>query len=323
MKRVNLILAAATLGLAGASLHFARATNLLRSQNDAKAVAAGREQPAQPALTPAADVAGNQPGTTAAEASKTPAGNKNPDQAALALARHRLDELLNPQTRAQRLKELADMFSGDMASVAPHIGMTADELQRYSEQRAEQVLRWQQRLQECLLDPACDAAALRSTRQAEAKQEETAMLGPERSARLKTFQAAFYERNLVQALQKTLPAGAALPPAQAEKLALALAEETQKFDANAQRFGQKVFKYVSGNAVEVRSAAHEGTPEQYRQKQESAARHQQLLHARAASLLTTQQLAEFRTLQEQALARYQERLREEEIAANARGRAGP
>jgi hypothetical protein len=320
MTRLNLVLAAATLVLAGITVHFAAAARVQRAQNDQSMTKAASVDGllANPDTRFTPDQSVNAVAATTTEEDGKPARDTRFDPDTMAVARYRLEELRDPRGRAQRLKELVDLYRSGMATVIRYIGMSPDELQRYAELRAELNLRGQLRTLECQIDPACDIAAVRAARQAEAKREEAMALGPEMSARLKAFQAAFYERNLVRALQEALPAASALTFAKAEELALALSEETQKFDAQAKHSGKTVLEYIGWNAIEVRSAASAGATDELAQRRESANRHQQMLYDKAARLLTATQLREFKSMQDQAIARYLEKLREDEIAANAR-----
>jgi hypothetical protein len=324
MNRLNLVLAATTLVLAGITVHFAVAARTQRAQNDQSVTGTARLDGSlanpEPRFTPDNSVA--QVAATSTEEDGKPARDTRFDPDTLALARYRLDELRDPHGRAQRLKELAALFRSGMAGAIPYIGMSPDDLQRYAELRAELNLRGLVRNLECQIDPACDITAMRASRQAEAKREEAMALGPAMSARLKAFQAAFHERRLVNALQKALPATSALTSAQAEELALALSEETQKFDAQARQSGKTMLEYIGWNAIELRSAASPGAADEIAQRRESAARHQRMLYDKAVSLLTTTQLREFKSMQDEAIARYMEQLREDEIAANARKTGG-
>jgi hypothetical protein len=229
-----------------------------------------------------------------------------------------LEELRDPRGRTQKMKELVDLFYGSMTSVAPYIGMSNEELKQYAQARAERTLQYQQRQAECQIDPTCNPGALLGSRQAEAKREEAELLGPEYSKRLEAFKAAFLEDSIVHVLQQALPSTSALPPAQTGKLILALHEETQKFEAEAKQSGQLLLTYISRDGVNLLSAYQPGAADEYEQRMESAARHQRKLHDRAATLLTAEQLAQLKTIQDRALANGADRIREEIIATKAR-----
>lgn len=317
---MTLLLAATTLVFGASTLHYASATKQQRARNElalsATFVQPETSVPAQ-AVAVHQTIAGDDPQQIiSAAASDNPAGGSTGrDPVSLALAHHRLAELRDPQARAQRAKEFIAMF-GDWEAVAPHIGLSPDELTRFLQAFVDRLLQRQQSRLECQIDPACDLPPLQAAAAA-AEQDRADLLGPDRYARLKAFQRSGMDRNFVELLNRRLPAQSRLSEVQAGRLALGLTEERERFAAEAQLAGKTSRRYQSGYLV-LAAAATPGAPDEHAQLSSSMTEFSQRLYNRAAGLLTGTQLARFQAMQDDSLAYWLEHLRDQEIVGAIR-----
>lgn len=301
-------------------MHYARAWQQLRGSNGdppypaAAASSAegspGRLEAAAEAATLPADAADTLPSEEAA----IRVLGVGRDPVSLAVARHRLAGLRDPQRRAQREKEFVDLFlSGGWETVAAQIGMSDVELMRFLEARAQRLVQRNERLLECQLDAGCDIDALRTSSNGAGRRDEEDLLGPDRYARFKAFQQSSREHQFARQLNAHLPASDSLSAADTRRLALALADERESFLAQAQQDGQRGIAHVFASSLVLVGAAPEGTATEYTRLRESATEYGRRLAGRAATVLTPAQFKQFRETLDADMTALQSRLRGEEI----------
>lgn len=321
MNRLNAGLAIVGLGLGALTIHYARAARSLREPQQLVASS-------QPHATSDGQRAGSSGNAVAAgNAGKEPAQRDNAptssnrfEPGALAIARHRLEELRNPQSRARRVREVADLLrDGAISELLGHIPLTPQELDAYFLARAERNMQREQARLECQVNPACDPAAIREINTVAARNDEAELLGPDKYAKLQAYRKSMNQDSRVEMLSNRLRPDISLPRIQVEKLVRVLDEESGRIAAEAVQYGLEAGSYSSVGGLVVPHTAARGAANESSQRMESATRYTQRLINRAATVLTAQQLAEFRALQDEALASYMTTLREAQISKDARG----
>lgn len=330
--RLTLALAATTLAAATAAIYYAHAWQQLRDdttsagQPVAESIPAATRsgaadaaaEPRDPLAAPP-DAARPVPGEEAA----TRVIGVGRDPVSLAVARHRLAGLRDPQQRALRVKELVDIFlSGGWEIMAPQIGITDQELMSHLEARAQRVLDRREQLLECQLADACDVDALRTAHNGASGRDEQELLGPARYARIRAFQQSSQEYQFAREFSRRLPAGMAMSSADVSRLALALAEERQRFRERVELDGLRGMSYVTGSSLVLNAAAVPGAADEHARRRESAGDYARRLSGRAAAVLTPAQFQEFRSVLDAELAFVQSSLRDMEAEAGLRGQAG-
>jgi len=318
MNRVVLLLAVTTLTFTATAIYYAHALrvekarhSLLQLQNTTSgqnAPQGGMDSTGATALTGNIDA-------------KEPV--ERPDPAEAALARHHLDQLQDPARRAEKKRDIVGQYRQGMTVEGRLMGLSSDELDRYLEARAERILENQQRVLECQLGPSCDAKALQQSlaqaANSEVRQMQADLLGPERYARYLALREASRERSHVTQMRRQLTAPHTLSDAQAELLVMALAAERIKFDAEVTQNGQKVLEGhpFRQTGIPLRSGSAARAADAPAERMESATRYNQRIIDRAATVLTSGQMTEFKRLQEHALQEYEEFLQEEAIRESA------
>jgi hypothetical protein len=231
----------------------------------------------------------------------------------IAVTRHRLDELHDPAARAERGKAFASLLRADWVQMAPHVGLSPSELDRFLADMSERMLKRMERLLQCELDPTCDLEALRKAPGMSQDEMIAAALGPEKYARFKAYQDSFGERNVVFALNLELPAASAVNDATGDKLVEALGTLRRQFVQNAEGLGEKV---QTDNGIY--SSAVAGAPDEYARRRETAAEYVRRELQVAGGILTPKQLAVFKDQQERYLYGFTDRMKNAEVAAAAR-----
>lgn len=329
--RLTRVLAVTTLAAATSAIHYAHAWQQLRDETTSSAqpvagfvpaatrsaAADAAPEPWEPRVAPP-DAARPLPG----EEAVTRVIGVGRDPVSLAVARHRLDGLRDPQLRAQRVKELVDLFlSGGWEAMAPQVGITDQELMSHLEARAQRVLDRREQLLECQLAEACDVDALRAAHNGAARRDEEELLGPSRYARIRAFQQSGQEYQFARQFSRRLPAGIAMSSSDVSQLALALAEERQRFNERVELEGLRGMSYVTGSYLVLNAASVPGAADEHARRRESAGDYARRLSGRAAAVLTPAQFQAFRSLLDGELAFVQASLRDVEAEAALRGRA--
>jgi hypothetical protein len=306
MNRLNLILLAATLVFGATTFHYARTWQRLQAPDSPVA----SSNPAGPAADPP-EVLLPTPLPPREEAGAAAQDSTRRNPLSLALARHRLSQLRDPEQHARRARALIALM-GNWEATAPYIGLTQAEVTRFLEEYAARSLQRQQRRLECQLDVACDLAALQRTYQGEAQRDQSELLGPERHARLKALQARSQDTYFAEQLNRRLPPSSALSGERLARLAQALDEERQLFAAEARQSGMQVQKFHSSTSLWLEAAGAPEAPGGYAQLRDSLTHFSQRLHGRAAGVLDGAQLALFKSSLELSLEERLAILRDEE-----------
>jgi hypothetical protein len=247
MKILVMVLAAATIMFTGTALYYARAVRLeiaRPAQGAALATPSGSAGTIPTAMIPA---------RSAVPESSTPDAPAADDPARPALARHRLELLRDPATRAQLLEEARDSRYTMWQVLAPYVGLSDEELDRFARQLAERDIDRRTRLLECETTPGCDTAALRNASREFARLDRTELLTPEQVARFQDFSAATAERGAVSTLAiRLIPRGELLTQDKVEVLTLAVVNERRRFiaetgrDPQGDEYHQRLVRSVAG-----------------------------------------------------------------------------
>jgi hypothetical protein len=203
--------------------------------------------------------------------------------------------LATPAGHAQLITEEKLQTRRQDFDLAKQLHLTAEEEDRLLTVEAEQTLKSQARYARCRLDPSCNVKSLPFDLE-QAQKPVKELLGAERFAEYERYRATTGLRLTVRQLRARLGAANALSDEQAEALATAIHDESEKSAAEAKAMGRQsvlglggmtVYYDVEASDAEVMSAA-----------QESARRVQE----RAADLLTVEQMRIFEEIQQEQLA---------------------
>jgi hypothetical protein len=256
-KALTLALGAATLGLAASTAYLAKEVKAVRAGN-AAGIAEPIPVPADPAVRPSLD---DTPALSSAPAPlpatpDVPASATAPDEARAAILRSQLDEFSDPQRRAARVADLRRALEPVVSQMAQPAGLAAHEAEQLLDFMAESTVRNQQRAAQCRLTPGCDLRAMQRVEAGAELREMERVVGSDVVQRIEAAEA----RQRISAFGAALPADQQLPESAVTALATALAEEWRR-EVNAPQVGM-----------------------------DSSGR----LQARAAAVLTAEQLALFR-----------------------------
>lgn len=164
---------------------------------------------------------------------------------------------------------------------------------------AEQGLQAQEQYFRCLVDASCDVNdQSRHPDVTDLDQNLLALLGTERMDDLKHYRNAIGERDSVAQLRGRLNDANLLRDEQAEKLIAALAQEHQQFQEAVSAQGAT----LHGWGTPLGTLWYTGDGISVDQQLSEAAAYSQRLRARAATLLTPQQLAIYIQMQDELLA---------------------
>lgn len=316
MNRLVIALGVTTLLFASSTAYFARV--LWMEKASTAQITASAQVPPTTRVLPALRPWGSGVAQPEAPVSESPGEPDLPDAGQLAVARHRLNQLLDPVGRAERGVSIRRLLYPDYALLARSIGFPLQDVDRLVDTITEQTLQRMQRRLECELSPQCDLRAFHVLASEGQKQDLGRALGAEMFERYTQLSAAYVEAALAYELHSRLPAGSRLTDAQMNRLALALHEERQAFTERAKRSGDELDEshgfLLSAAAPEAAGATA--------QRIRSAAEYSQGLRHRAATILTQDQLGAFVVLQDEQLSRHTEDLQDRETAEAARRAAG-
>jgi hypothetical protein len=136
MNRVVLLLAATTLTFTATAIYYAHALGVEKARQSPLRMRAANGQQIESALGAQATGA-----TAVAEKTDTTDSGVKLDPGLTAIARHYLDQLRDPATRAERKKEMVGRYREDMASSTGMMGLSEEEFDRYVEALAERTLK--------------------------------------------------------------------------------------------------------------------------------------------------------------------------------------
>lgn len=311
MRSLNMLLAAATLVLGGVAVYCARGLEQDRARmQQAPSVAS------EPDVAAAEGDEGRPMAVPAEVVAATSSGNDTRDAGDLAVARHRLSRLNDPQGRPEESARLADLRR-EWEELAAFAGLAADEAQALATHAVESRIEELRKYHACEADPACKRMPYPIGQGIDGEQL-AGIVGPEKAARIQAHQAASDEYQFVRFFRE-LPAAATLGDADAGRFALALAEERRRFDQAAAQAGMGV-EAASGPYIgyDLRIATAPSEARDLQRKLESATQYNSRVYERAAAILPPAALARFKSIQDTALDAYRRKVEEMEVARAAR-----
>jgi hypothetical protein len=234
-----------------------------------------------------------------------------------ALARDALAQYSDPARRAILLARARAEVHRPLAGVAKEVGLTAEEESRLLDLLAAQSLKVQEDAARCNFDWSLDCSGKRLARdQEEAKQEQRALLGPERFERFENFRDSYAERQQVRELQDRLAGNQRLSDDQGQQLAGMLLEERRKFADEVKQRGEGVgsFATESGQILTVVASAGPDRDAKWLQSGEEFSRR---MRERAAVVLTSGQMKAYEQMQEELMSVLRDNARRQAILDTA------
>jgi hypothetical protein len=231
--------------------------------------------------------------------------------------------LADPWSRAERSARIAATTRAEVESLGAVFGLTPDQINQIGELTIRTQLQVDQRMNECQLEPGCDAVALYRELESLQAGEMVNIVGARQQARMQIYDEAHAERFAAQNLQ-ALPYGRNLTDVQAGQLVLAMAEERQLFvvDAGIARGKVDTFESRTFPPVEIRSVVLPGATDGIEERLASAAEYNERVYRRAATIIDGDLLAKLRSVQQVALDNYRQELEERRIRESVQSRNG-
>jgi hypothetical protein len=214
-------------------------------------------------------------------------------------------EFLAQYGTAQGRAELVARSTRDLrrnAGLRHYLGLDDDQYERFLEMLAEHDLATRERMSRCSLDEHCKFPGVDQKTIDDQRRNVASMFGPDILDKYEFYQFSAAEREVVTELRGRLPDRSRLGDAQAEKLVRALYEENRSIMADARTSGGNVGNY---NNILWAPMTSRGATEQ----NEVTMGFNMRLHARAAAVLTPDQLETYTDMYNHAL---------EQIASTAR-----
>ncbi|HEU5138269.1 MAG TPA: hypothetical protein VFU13_24195 [Steroidobacteraceae bacterium] len=317
MRIALVTLSLTTVAFAASTAYFARELHVERSRPAAEPrlaqVATAAPLPAfepRPAPAPAAAPASATTSRNATVA-MVAAPNAVPITEAQIQAQQRqyMEEMLarlqDPEQREEILSEYKMVSRNSNPRIAQALQLTSEEYDRLIELLAIGQVNSIETSAHCSLDPECLAHGI-GRREPDWKAQEIAnLLGPARQQKYDEYRNSIQERESVSQLRERLDDAAYLADGQAEALIRALADERQRITSDAGG-GFMGFGNGSGMAFVTVEA---GSPEE---RFKSAQENSQRLRARAAEVLTPEQLRIFNEMQDEVVLSARQQLRQKQ-----------
>lgn len=242
----------------------------------------------------------------------------------LALARHQLAELRDPQARALRARHIAaERLFSEWEWLGPQIGLSPAELAAFLETSTQRGLQRREAELECHIDPSCDILSVAGANSAADHQDEVDLLGSARHALMQAVQASGGERAFAAQLNRRLPADQVLSRATIDQLTLALADELVRVTDGWQRNGLFRRGFPAGDNLSLFAASVPDSAGEFDQLSASARQYAKRRIDRAAGLLTSAQFAEFRAMHDAGLEGYLASMEHERKLLSIRRNAAP
>ena len=260
--------------------------------------AARNGKPGSANATPVASNAQNPGGTAAGPRSAaTHEADKNREMI-LPFARQYLERIADPVQHAALLAQSRGELQRQYAPLHQRLKLDSATFDQLVDLIAEQQLQAQESYFRCVVDPACDTEEYaRRPTVGDPDQEFLALLGPDRMDEFNHYRQSIGERDSVAQLRGRLDEANMLHDEQAEQLIAALAKEHDLYKREVAASGATLKGW--GTAQGMLWYIGDGSIDQ---QLSSAAAYSQRLRARAATMLTSQQLTSFNQLQDELLA---------------------
>lgn len=226
-----------------------------------------------------------------------PDANVDPTEYQRQQSRQLLEQLADPASRAQLLEESRASARNAYPWIAERLKLSPEEYGKLIETLARSNLEAREAYAKCTADPACDLNSIGQQGYQVQTQPVAELLGPERMRQFETYQQTMNERETVLNLRGRLPDQAYLSTEASETLVNALAEESLQVQLDAQVAGQGLVGFgMNGGWIYYQDR---GTSEQ---RFKSAESYVNRMIARAAQVLSAEQLRYFTQMQQDLLA---------------------
>ena len=233
--------------------------------------------------------------------SPTPANpvnpNVDPDEYQKAQSQALLAQLADPVKRARLLEESRANIRSTYPWVAERLKLSPAEYERFVDLQARTNLEVREAYARCTIDPDCNLRDVSKQNYEAQSGPLQDLLGPERMKQFEIYQQSLTERETVLNLRAHLPDQAYLSSELTESLITALAEESQQAQSEAAVAGHSLAGFgMSDGWIYYQQ---QGTPEQQMQSAEAYVKR---MTARAAQVLSGEQLRYFTEMQQNLLA---------------------
>jgi hypothetical protein len=313
MRILVVVLTLISVTFAGTTMYFARELELERERT--RTMPAPRARPPSSIATPLSRLEPASP-PAARPAVAPESADAESDDARLQRMQVeqslRVVEMLeDPERRRGMLIETRMSLRNGYPRLAQTIGLSSEEADRLFTLLALQQIDAQEKYARCTIDATCDVRNGAYFQQDLRAREIADLLGADRQQQFESYKNTLMERESVTHLRTRLSDASRLPDGAAEALVAALADERQRIHQEAAARGVGMNGYGTGIGV-VFSASDAPTPEA---QLESAQANSQRMRARAAEVLTAEQLRAFDEMQEELLISLRHQVRQKEDLA--------
>jgi len=313
MRKALIALSLTTVAFATSTAYLARELHVERTRpapppNMPQAASA----PPMPVREPRPDAA---PAATTVTAAATPALTASASDQAVTEAqiqaqqRQYMEEILvrlqDPEQREEMLAEYKMVSRNSNPRLAQALQLSTEEYDRLIQLMATGQINSIESSAHCSLDPQCNTHGI-GRRETDWKTQEIAnLLGPERQQKYNEYQNSIQERESVSQLRERLDDAAYLADGQAEALIRILAAERQQITADS---GGGFMGIGNGSGMAYVTVEGNSAEERFASAQENSQR----LRARAAEVLTPEQLRVFNEMQDEVVLSARQQLRQKQ-----------
>jgi hypothetical protein len=293
------LLAACAATFAGTTIYLWRELAGERAQSPAASLAAPRvtrPEASQPRIVFSTPAQTTRAGPPLPEPNRLDP-NVEPDEYVRQQSKALLERLANPAEFARLLEESRVSVRNTYPWLAERLKLSPEEYDKLVDVLARQALQRSEAYAKCAAEGACSSGQPAQSNYDQEVQPIAELLGPERMKQFETYEQTMNERETVLNLRGRLPDQAWLSTEQSESLITALADESFQAQNEAQQAGQGYAGFgMNGGWIYYQD---KGTLEQ---QIRSAEAYVNRMTARAAQVLTTEQLRYFTQMQQDLLA---------------------
>jgi hypothetical protein len=231
------------------------------------------------------------------------------NQYQMASAKSTVQTMNDPVSRAKAVARFKDEQIAQLTRLRDRLKLDPETFEKLVGLLAEDMQLQQENYARCVLDPQCDMMNIPDS--PDHSQDLIALLGPDKYGQLNQFRATLVDWQTVVQLRGRLSEANYLGDASAERLMKSLTEERERYYREVQQQGANGAGF--GNGSGMVNYTVDGPIEQ---QLASAAQYSQRMRARAAEVLSPEQLRAFNRLQDDLLAALANHLHETQGAAN-------
>jgi hypothetical protein len=250
------------------------------------------------AITPATQTSVSTPailpGTTAVDASKDELADMQ-----AAFSRQQLARLADPVQRANLLTDSRASLRRQYARLREKLNLGDSAFEQLVSILAEKELQSQESYLRCATTAGCDTKEYFQKHPVDDRSQELlALLGADKVDELTKYQTSIAERDAVAQLRGRLTDANSIGDEQAERLALALADERERFQKETSARGSE----ANGFGTNLGMIFYSSDSNSAEQRLMEASQYSQRLRQRAAGVLSPAQLAAYNQMQDELLA---------------------